>query len=130
MIDVYLSMPSRDELNPIPTLLPGTLDMLLLSILDRTSLHGYALARKIEELSQETRAGSGGLLIEEGSLYPALQRLARNRLVLSMWGVSDDGRRRRTYEITLTGRRELRRQIRLWQHTTAAVERVLFPVAR
>lgn len=103
--------------------------MLLLAVLDRRSLHGYALARMIEQLTQQQSEGSSGLLIEEGSLYPALTRLALQNFVQSAWTISEDRRRRRTYEITLTGRRELHRQIRLWQHTSAAVERVLFPAA-
>lgn len=111
---------------PVPTLLPGTLDMLLLAVLDRESMHGYALARSIEQHTQETPSAAQGLMIEEGSLYPALARLSRQKLVLSTWTTSD-GRKRRTYEITLAGRRELHRQIRLWQHTTAAIDRVLFP---
>src|SRR6185503_3080734 len=82
-------------------LLPGTLDMLVLYTLTLGSLHGYAIAQHIEKLSDEV------LQVEQGSLYPALERLQRKGWVTSKWGESPTGRRARYYTLTASGRKQL-----------------------
>jgi PadR family transcriptional regulator, regulatory protein PadR len=99
-------------------LLRGHLDRLLLAVLAEAPGHGY-------ELSQRLAQRSGGeLAVHEGSLYPALHRLERGRLVESMWSTRD-GRRRRVYRLTPAGRRAVRESRREWRAFSAAVDRVL-----
>jgi PadR family transcriptional regulator len=87
--------PSRQDL------LPGTLDMLILKTLSREVMHGYGIAEHIRRLSAEV------LHVEEGSLYPALQRLQIQGLIASEWGHSVNNRRARYYRLTPAGRRQL-----------------------
>ena len=75
-------------------LLPGTLDMMVLQVLTRGPLHGYAIALRLRQLSEEV------LQVEEGSLYPALQRLERNGWIDGEWGMSANNRRARFYKLT------------------------------
>lgn len=82
-------------------LLPGTLDMLILKTLSRGPDHGYAIAQRIQRISEEA------LKIGEGSLYPALQRLLLSGWVEAEWGTSENNRRVRFYRITRAGRRQL-----------------------
>lgn len=99
-------------------LLRGHLDGLLLAVLADSPGHGY-------ELSQRLTLRSGGELgIQEGSLYPALHRLERGRLVESAWSVGS-GRRRRTYRLTVAGRRATKESRREWRAFSTAVDRVL-----
>lgn len=87
-----------------PNLLQGTLDLLILHALQRGEMHGYAVAQAIHLLSDQV------LTVEEGSLYPALQRLLKAKLVKAEWGVSATNRRVRTYQITAAGLRHLEQQ--------------------
>lgn len=105
-----------------PALLQGTLDMMILAVLRNGPGHGYAIARQIE------RRSTGGLAIEEGSLYPALQRTARRGEIAGSWGFSETGRRARVYRITAAGRRALAEQEALWQRICRAVNGVLASV--
>ena len=106
--------PFRD---PIP---PGTLDMLVLTTLARRSeLHGFEIAEAIE------RASTDILRVEEGSLYPALQRMLVKRWIAGEWSRTDENRRARYYRLTAAGRRELNRQIEAYQRVTGAIARVL-----
>jgi PadR family transcriptional regulator PadR len=100
-------------------LLPGTLDMLVLRTLSLGSLHGYAIAQHIERMSQDV------LRIEQGSLYPALERLQRAGLVKSKWGTSPTGRRARYYTITASGRKRLGQEISEFDRLSLAIARVL-----
>ena len=102
-----------------PTLLQGTLDLLILHALQRGHLHGYAIAQTIHLLSDEV------LKVEEGSLYPALYRLELDGAIRSTWGVSDNNRRAKYYEITTRGRRLLAAQYQTWTRLSSAVARVL-----
>ena len=95
--------------------LRGTLDLLILRALSWGRTHGYAVARWIE------RATGDALAIEEGSLYPALHRLADRGLVVSDWGLSDNNRRARYYTITTAGRRALRAESASWERFARAV---------
>jgi transcriptional regulator len=100
--------------------LQGTLDLLILKILARAGpLHGYALAQRIHQVTDES------LRIEEGSLYPALQRMAHEKWLKGQWGITDTGRKARVYTITAAGRRQLEEEERRWFELTEAVSRAL-----
>ena len=100
-------------------LLQGTLDMLVLKALSWRSMHGYEVTRWLEERSGDA------LRIEEGSLYPALHRLARRGLVKAEWGVSENNRRAKYYTLTADGRRQLRAEATSWEQFATVVGRVL-----
>lgn len=100
-------------------LLKGTLDMLILQTLTLRPLHGYAIAQHIERLSQDV------LTVEQGSLYPALERLQRKGWVTSEWARSPTGRRARYYTITDAGRRALGEEISTFDRVLLAINRVL-----
>jgi PadR family transcriptional regulator, regulatory protein PadR len=100
-------------------LLQGTLGILILKALLQGSAHGYAVARWIEETTDDV------LRIEEGSLYPALRRLEDRRWVTSEWGLSENNRRARFYTITAAGRKHLRDEAAVWLRYSQAVTRVL-----
>jgi PadR family transcriptional regulator, regulatory protein PadR len=100
-------------------LLQGTLAVLILKSLSWGPVHGYGIARWIEEIADQD------LLVEEGSLYPALHRLESRGLVTSQWNVSDTNRRVKTYSLTEAGRQQLRAEAARWTRFSAAVTRVL-----
>jgi PadR family transcriptional regulator, regulatory protein PadR len=100
-------------------LLPGTLDMLVLQTLSAGSLHGYAIAQHIERTSGEL------LRVEQGSLYPALERLQRAGWATSKWGTSPTGRRARYYTITASGRKQLGREVSTFDAIVLGIARVL-----
>lgn len=108
-----MTKPSRSEL------LPGTLDMLVLHTLTLGSLHGYAIAQHIEKLSESV------LQVEQGSLYPALERLQRKGWVTSKWGQSPTGRRARYYRITASGLKQLGEETSDFDKMMLAINRVL-----
>ena len=93
--------------------------MLILKTLRRGSQHGYAIARFIQETSQDV------LKVEEGALYPALHRLEVRGLLRSEWGVSDNNRRAKYYKLTALGRRELEREAANWRLVAGAVTQVM-----
>ena len=100
--------------------LQGTLDLLILNALARGGpQHGYAIARRIHAATNES------LRIEEGSLYPALQRMTHEKWLKAQWGTTDTGRKARFYAITPAGRRQLDDEERRWQLLTAAVGKAL-----
>jgi PadR family transcriptional regulator, regulatory protein PadR len=103
-------------------LLPGTLDMLVLRSLTVQSMHGYGLARHIERLSD------GVLRIEEGSLYPALQRMRQKGWITAKWGQTPNNQRARFYTITAAGRKQLGDQETTFAELLAAIARVMRPV--
>ena len=100
-------------------LFTGTLDLLILGIIEHRPLHGYAIGKQIRESSR------GVLDLEEGALYPALHRLRRRKLVASEWRRTETGRRAKFYSITLAGARRLAEERDRWQTFTAAVHAVL-----
>jgi transcriptional regulator len=100
-------------------LLQGTLGILILKSLLLGSAHGYAIARWVEHTTGDV------LKIEEGSLYPALRRLEDRGLVTSEWGLSENNRRARYYQITGDGRKHLRNEAAVWIRYSQAVTRVL-----
>ncbi len=108
------------EQNPKPgDLLQGTLDMLILKILIRGSLHGYAIAEHIQQVSDDV------LRVEEGALYPALHRLELRGLLASEWGLSENNRRAKYYKLTAAGRKQLMEETAHWGRMTAAIARIL-----
>ena len=110
-------MVARTSHDAIP---PGTLEMLVLTALGRRSeLHGFEIAEAIE------RASTDVLRVEEGSLYPALQRMLVKGWIIGEWGRTDENRRARYYRLTSAGRRELGRQVEAYQRVTGAIARVL-----
>lgn len=102
-----------------PSTLYGTLNLLILRMLDGGPLHGLEVRRRIEGLSREA------LHIEEGALYPALHRLERDGLLRSEWGLSDRGKRAKFYALTGKGRARLTRETETWRAHVQAVARVL-----
>ncbi len=100
-------------------LLPGTLDMLILKTLTRGSLHGYGIAQSIKNISQDV------LMVEEGSLYPALQRLSLQGWVKAEWRMTETNRRARYYTLTAAGRKQLGIELSQFELMIAAIGRVL-----
>ena len=99
--------------------LPGSLDMLILRTLSRRDLHGYGIVHFIQQSSDNE------LLVEEGSLYPALQRLELNGWIDGVWGVTSNNRRARIYKITAAGRKQLAVETRQYAKLTLAIARVM-----
>ena len=102
-------------------LLPGTLDLLILKTLTVGAMHGYGIAQHIGRLSDDV------LKVEEGSLYPALQRLKLKGWVSAEWRVTPTKRRARYYELTAAGRRQLAQELTAFEQVVAAVRSVLRP---
>src|SRR5712664_100878 len=103
-------------------LFPGALEMMILQILRRQPLHGYALVQHI------TRTSKDLLQVEEGSLYPALQRMLKAGLVKARWEVSPTGRRVRTYELTARGAKHLDRELSNFERMLEGINLVLAPM--
>jgi len=99
--------------------LPGSLDMLILRTLSLRPLHGYGIVQFIQQSSDNE------LLVEEGSLYPALQRLELNGWIEGAWGVTSNNRRARIYKITAAGRKQLHVESRKYAKLTLAIARVM-----
>ena len=98
----------------------GTLDLMVLKTLDALSpLHGYGIARRIEQVAQ------GALELNQGTIYPALLRLEQRGWIGSKWGLSETNRRARFYSITAAGRRQLVAEEQNWSRTVAMVNRLL-----
>jgi transcriptional regulator len=106
---------------PKMDLLPGTLDMLILKTLTRGVMHGYGIARHIQQMSEDA------LQVEEGSLYPALQRMQLQGWIVSEWGHSVNNRRARYYRLTPAGRKQLGRAESSFERMVEAITRVMRP---
>ena len=102
-----------------PELLPGTLDMLILRTLTRAPLHGYGIALALKRLSDDV------LTVEEGSMYPALQRLLLKGWVRAEWRTTETKRRARYYTLTPAGRKQLGVEVSEYRQMIAAISRVL-----
>jgi len=100
-------------------MLPGTLGMLVLRVLQHGSLHGYAIAQRIHSLSNDL------LQVEEGSLYPALQRMLLKGWVQAEWGISETNRKVRFYRLTAAGRKHLQSEISDYDRVTQGIHAVL-----
>jgi PadR family transcriptional regulator, regulatory protein PadR len=100
-------------------LLQGTLDLLILKSLAGAPLHGYAIAQRIQQRSDDA------LVVEEGSLYPALYRMEEKGWIRSEWGKSENNRRAKFYSLTRTGRKQLQEETALWERLVRAITLVL-----
>ncbi|HEU4994002.1 MAG TPA: PadR family transcriptional regulator [Gemmatimonadaceae bacterium] len=112
-------MPTRTEATPRDALLQGTLDLLILRILALGSHHGHGIAMAILTRSGDT------LLVDHGSLYPALQRLEQRRWIKGAWGTSENNRRARFYSLTATGHRQLTVETGRWNRLVESIARVM-----
>jgi PadR family transcriptional regulator PadR len=105
---------------PKADILQGTLDLMVLTTLDAMGpLHGFGIAQRIEQVSRDT------LYLNQGTLYPALLRLAQKGWIRSAWGVSDNNRRARFYSLTKSGRKQLDTETADWVRASAVVNRLL-----
>jgi PadR family transcriptional regulator PadR len=100
-------------------LVQGTLDLLILKSLVLEPQHGWAIAARIRQLSNEV------LLVQQGSLYPALQRLEHQGWIAAKWGVSDQKRRAKFYALTRAGRKQLEKETASWERLAAAITLVV-----
>ncbi|MCH7475780.1 MAG: PadR family transcriptional regulator [Gemmatimonadetes bacterium] len=100
-------------------LLKGTLDMLVLKTLALEPMHGWGVSERIRQISQDV------FQVNQGSLYPALQRLKRKGWIRSQWRVTENNRRARYYTLTAAGRRQLDAERREWERSVSAVNRIL-----
>ena len=108
-------MTNKDRLE----LLQGTLDMLILKSLSQTPMHGFGISVRIRQMSQEV------LQVEQGSLYPALYRLEKRGWILSSWGVSENNRKAKFYDLTDVGWQQLGIECDNWERLSAAINLVL-----
>ena len=113
----------KDKGSQKTEMLPGTLDMLILKSLERNAepMHGYGIALYLKQISGEV------LQVEEGSLYPALQRLALKGWVKAEWGQSENNRRARYYKLTPAGRKQLKQEVADFERLLEAILRVMQP---
>ena len=109
----------RDETTETGDLIQGTLEMLILRALQRGSTHGYGVAEWIHQTSQQV------LKVEEGALYPALHRLELRGLLSAHWGMSDNNRRAKFYQLTAEGKKRLSTESQRWARLSAAVAFVM-----
>lgn len=107
MADLHIDLPQ------------GTLDLLILRTLLTGAQHGWAISERVQQVSQEV------LRIQQGSLYPALHRLERRGSIKAKWGVSDNNRRAKYYELTRSGHKQLEAETESWRKLTIAVAQVL-----
>ena len=100
-------------------LLQGTLDMLILKTLSLGPMHGWGISQRIQQISREV------LCVNQGSLYPALQRLETQGRISAEWGTSDNNRRAKFYQLTAHGRRQLEEETENWERLSGAIRLVL-----
>jgi PadR family transcriptional regulator, regulatory protein PadR len=111
---------SRGERDSRSEVLQGTLDLMVLQTLDSLGpLHGYGIARRIEQISDDI------LKLNEGTMYVALTRLQHRRWITSTWGTSDNNRKAKFYAITKAGRKQLAEETRNWERITGVMARLL-----
>ena len=106
-------------LRPQTDALRGSLDLLVLKTLSLTPMHGWGISQRVQQVSD------GVLEVNQGSLYPALQRLEKQGLITSDWGTTDNNRRARYYQLTTSGRRALGEELENWRRFAAGLEAVL-----
>jgi PadR family transcriptional regulator, regulatory protein PadR len=106
-------------MSPQSDALRGSLDLLVLKTLTLAPMHGWGISQRIQQLSRDV------LEVNQGSLYPALQRLEKEGLITSEWGRTENNRRARYYEITPAGRRALGEELESWRRFATALEAVL-----
>ncbi len=99
--------------------LRGSLDLLILKTLSLSAMHGWGISQRVQQMS------SGEFAMNQGSLYPALQRLEKDGFITSEWGVTDNNRQARYYRLTAAGRRALGKEVESWKKFAAALDEVL-----
>lgn len=105
-----------------PDILQGTLDLMVLKTLESMGpLHGYGIARRIEQVSEQS------LIVNQGTIYPALLRLQQRGWIRAEWGTSDSNRRARFYSLTRTGKSRIAEETRNWEQVAATMTRFLVP---
>ena len=97
----------------------GSIDLLILKTLSLAPMHGWGISQRVQQIS------AGALEVNQGSLYPALQRLEKQGLIRSDWGTTDNNRRARYYRLTATGRRALGNELERWRRFAAGLDAVL-----
>lgn len=102
-------------------LVQGTLDLLILQSIAAQPLHGWAIAKRIQQISHEV------LQVQQGSLYPALHRLEQQAWIRAEWSASENGRRAKYYSLTRAGRKQLERETASWRRLSRAIELTLRP---
>ncbi len=100
-------------------LLQGTLDLLILRVLEQSPMHGWGVAQRIQLISRDA------LTVNQGSLYPALHRLENREWITASWGTSENNRKAKFYRLTAKGKRQLKRENEEWRVFSSAVNRVL-----
>lgn len=100
-------------------LLPGTLDLLILRVLSRGELHGWAITQRLEQLSKSA------LQVDEGSLYPSLYRMEDKGWIEAEWRVTENNRRAKYYALTRAGRKQLEKEQKIWERMSAIITLVL-----
>ncbi len=106
-------------------ILQGTLDLMVLKTLEQLGpLHGYGVARRIEQVGQDA------LIVNQGTIYLCLVRLVQKKWIVARWGTSDNNRRAKFYSITKAGRTQLQAETENWQRISGVIGRVLQPAAR
>jgi PadR family transcriptional regulator, regulatory protein PadR len=120
-VDGYRNAPTPPlmTIRPQVDALRGSLDLLVLKTLSLVPMHGWGISQRIQQMSK------GILEVNQGSLYPALQRLEKNGLIASDWGTSDNNRRARYYRLTATGRRALGVELESWRRFASGLDAVL-----
>ena len=108
-------MPPRPQTDA----LRGSLDLLVLKTLSLAPMHGWGISQRVQQISE------GVLEVNQGSLYPALQRLEQDGLITSEWGTTDNNRRARDYQLTAAGRHALGEELESWRRFAAGLEAVL-----
>ena len=106
-------------LRPQTDALRGSLDLLVLKTLSLEPMHGWGISQRVQQISR------GALEVNQGSLYPALQRLEKDGMITSDWGTTDNNRRARYYHLTAAGRRALGHELESWRRFTDGLEAVL-----
>ena len=109
----------REDVSDETDVLQGTLDLLIMRTLALEPMHGWAIARRIQQISNDL------LRVQQGSLYPALHRLEHQGWITAAWGVSENRRRARFYALTRAGRKQLTRELAKWERLSAGVNFVL-----
>lgn len=104
---------------PSSDILQGTLDLLILKTVALEPMHGWGIAQRIQQVSKEV------LQVQQGSLYPALYRLERKKLIKAEWGASDNNRRAKYYSLTKAGREQLQKEQAEWERLSSAVALIL-----
>ena len=108
--------------NNKPDVLQGTLDLMVLKTLESLGpLHGYGIARRIEQMSEDT------LSLNQGTIYPALLRLQQKKWITAEWGISENNRRAKFYSLSRLGKKQIEKEVESWERVAATIARFLAP---